>query len=349
MSDTNRKKRVTLDDIARMAGVSKSTVSRLIADPESVKESTREAVFRVIAETGYSTTGLEAARLRNPQLSRAVALIAPDIRNPFWGSFAYLIQEQLFQRGYNLYVFCTGFDPETERRCIRQVSGSHVAGVIANSNLYEDEEAARLYGDLNCPVTFLNRVLPLGRFSAVIQDNFQAGYIATKHLVEHGYRRFVFLAGPMNSPSVRQRLEGFRAALENSYIPLEPNMVRNGEMSFERGAEEAAFVCRLARSGPVAVVAANDETAIGLMDACRFSGARVPEDVAVVGFDNISPSALQSVGLTTVEQPIREISEAAVEILLQAIKGEIGQKEKIVLQPKLIVRRSSGGVGRAEE
>ena len=342
MADNNRKKKVTLDDIARMAGVSKSTVSRLIADPESVKESTREAIFRVITETGYSTTGLEAARLRNPHLFRTVALIAPDIRNPFWGSFTHYIQEQLFLRGYNLYVFCTGFDPEKERRCIRQVAGSHVAGVIANSNLFEDEEVARLYGDLNCPVTFLNRMLPQERFSAVIQDNFQAGYMATKHLVEQGYRKFVFLAGPMNSPTIRRRLDGFRAALESSYIPVEEDMIHPGEMGIERGEEEAPAICRMARSEPVGVVAANDETAIGLLDACRTAGVRVPGQVGIVGFDNIVPAGLRFFRLTTVEQPVREISEAAVEIILGAIRGETGKKSKIVVQPKLIVRRSGG-------
>jgi LacI family transcriptional regulator len=346
MAEKNRKKKVTLDDIARIAGVSKSTVSRLVADPGSVKGSTREAVFRAMAETNYSSTGLDAARLRNPALFRTVALIAPDIRNPFWGNFSYLIQSQLFRRGYNLQVYNTGFDPEKETQCVRQILSSYVAGVIANSNLVEDEEVERLYGELDCPVMFLNRMLRQRQFGAVIQDNFQAGYLATKHLAERGYRRFVFLAGPMNSPAVRQRLEGFRAALENSYIPVEPEMIRHGEMSVARGAQEAAFVSELARKEPVAVVAVNDETAIGLIAGCHAAGVKIPEKAGVVGFDNIAPSSLPGVELTTVQQPIEEISKVVVEIILGMINEGTGQKKHVVLQPQLIVRKSSGGPGK---
>ncbi len=346
MADRKRNKKVTLDDIARTAGVSKSTVSRLVADPDSVKRSTREAIFRAIEETGYSNTGLSAAGIRNREIFRTVALIVPDVRNIFWGGFSYLIQEQMFLRGYNLLVFNTGFDPELEKRCIRQIAGSCVAGVITNSNLMEDEEVEQLYGELDCPVTFLNRMLHRDRFSAVIQDNFQAGYLAAKHLAERGYRRFVFLAGPMNSPAVRQRLEGFRSALENSFIPVEPEMIRHGDMSYQRGVEEVPYISRLAKSGPVAVVAVNDETAIGVIAGSRSAGLRIPEDVGIVGFDNIAPASLPGVDLTTLEQPIGEISEAAVEIILGAISGESGQKSRIVLQPKLIERRSSGGPGK---
>lgn len=333
------KKRYTLDDIARMAGVSKTTVSRVLSGSNTVKQSTKEIVCKVIREANYAPSFLESYSLE--ETSRIVAVLIPEIQNQFWGEFVQRIQQGLFQNGFMLSLFCTGFDPEIERQCIERICECNTAGIIAVSHLCK-EEAVDAYGALRCPVTFLNRVIECENCNAIIQDNFQAGYIATKHLIERGHERILFISGPLVSPSIEQRLNGYKAALENSFIPVCEDWIRYGEIGVERGIAEAEAICRMAESGPVAVVVTNDETAIGLIDECRARGVRIPESIAVVSFDNVRLAQLHCFDLTSVRQPIGEISTAAVEATLSSIRGESPPQKRIVLQPELVIRGSSG-------
>ncbi len=333
------KKRYTLDDIARLSGVSKTTVSRVLSGSDTVKQSTKESVYKVIREANYAPSFLESYSIG--EKNKVIAVLIPEIQNQFWGEFVQLIQSFLFREGYMLSLYCTGFSPEKERCCMQQVRENGVAGIITVSHA-DKEEALELYGALSCPVTFLNRVVEHENCNAIIQDNFQAGYIATKHLIELGHERILFVSGPQVSPSIEQRLNGYKAALENSFIPVREEWIHYGEIGVERGITEAESVCRMAGEGRLAVVLTNDETAIGLIDECRARGVLIPEDVAVVSFDDIKLANLHCFDLTSVRQPIEEISKAAVEATLASLRGERLPQKRIVLQPELIVRGSSG-------
>lgn len=335
------RKKLTIADIAHAAGVSRATVSRVLANATSVKPETKDAVNQVIRDLSYSPTALSKKASCHFSDCHIVSVIIPSILNPFWGAFTSHIQKALLERGYAPCLYETYFDPDHEKKCVTHIRSSSSAAVIAVSTL-SNSEIAEVYSPLNCSITFLDRALEGSSFNSVIQDNFQAGYLATRHLLELGHHKIAFIAGPKESYSSMNRVSGYFAALKNSFIPIDEDLVEYGEMSLKRGIDAGKHFCKNHANRPHALVIANDETAIGFIDQCRASGLHIPEDVSIVSFDDTQFANLHSFNLTSVHQPIDEMALASVEVALCHIGTDTKESERrILLQPNLIIRGTS--------
>ena len=333
-----KSKKPTIDDIARTAGVSKSTVSRVLAEAPGVKKQTREAVYDAIRQMNYSATALH--EVAESISADYVAVMVPEISNPLWSVFIKEIYKSISVKGLTLNLYESEFNVEKEKACVENALQTNLAGMISVSAM-DDETIKEVYSRFTCPVTFLDRALPETRFNSVIQDNFLAGYMATRHLLEQGYNKISFLAGPPTSYSSNSRVEGYKAALSQSFITPDASFIQYGEMNIRRGREAAMSFVEGKRCPWEAFVIVNDETAIGFMDQAKACGLKVPEDLAVVSFDNTALSALESFSLTSVSQPIKDMADAAAKIVLKkGAEVETGER-RILLQPELIVRKSS--------
>lgn len=326
-----------INDIARTANVSPATVSRVLHNHANVNPETRQAVQEAIRQLNYIPSGRRLGR----EASKLIGVMVSDIRNPFFSDLIYLLQDRFLAHGYAVVPFNNEFDRAQEKRLLETVKQLDLAALILVSSL-DSENLSRALSDLTCPVTLIDRVIEDFSGSVVIQDNFQAGYIATKYLVDLGYHEIAFLAGNTTSISSNARVEGYRKALSNAFLTVDESLIMRGKMSIERGYRDGlAYLDRLDEM-PRALLTANDMTAIGFMEACKERGVRIPEDISMVSFDGIELSAIKSVNLTTVRQPVEEMTQKICELTIAAIQNPDSiHPTRVLLEPTLIIRGSA--------
>jgi DNA-binding LacI/PurR family transcriptional regulator len=330
------RKKARLEDVARNARVSTATVSRVLSEYPGVKEETRIAVKRALEELGYfqKKAGLK-------KHSRLIGLMVDNVRNPFFGDMVFHLQNGMLEHGYVITPLSIEFDSVRETELLKAAGQHDLAALILLSSM-DSKNLEQALHSIQCPVTLTDRVIEGFQGNIVIQDNFQAGYIAAKHLIDLGYHEITFIAGNRSSASSMRRVEGYQQALRNAFLPVDESWIICGEMSIRRGYEAGLEYIENLEHRPRAVLLANDMTAIGFMDACREKGVRIPEDLSIVSFDGIDISALKCFNLTTVRQPVEEMCKRICEITIQAIEEpEHVKDQRIMLEPALIVRGST--------
>lgn len=341
MSRAAQRKRPTQADVARVAGVSQATVSYVISGKpgSSVPAATRRRVMDVIKELGYVPDS--AARSLRTRRTGTIASLIPDITNPFYPAFERGIQDGADLQGYVLTVYNTDGDPEKEARCVRSLQEGRVDGVIGVFFHHTAQDLGPLF-DRSIAITRLEPVyrepgdLPLDNLHV---DNTKAAKAATTYLIRRGHRHLAMIAG-QGGPR-EARLIGFRQALDEHGLAVAPESIRDGD--FREGSGVAAMRDLLTlRPRPTAVFAANDVMAMGAILAIREAGLRVPEDVAVMGFDDIPMAKLVSPPLTTVAQFPERLGRRAVELLLERLVGRVGGGGRTEEMPfELIIRASA--------
>lgn len=329
--------RVTMSDVAREAGVSLMTVSRVVNDKGEVSQSTRERVLDVIARMGYRPSGI--ARGLATKRTGTLGLVVPDVANPFFSEVARGAEHVAYAEGYNVFLCNTEEDTERELAVLQSLEEKRVDGLVVCSSRLEDVELGEALA-YHHAVVLVNRRLEENRVGTVLLDDRTGGKIATEHLLQGGHRAVGFLSGPRASRSGRERAEGFRAALTSLMVPSDPRwsvhcspMVEGG---YQTGVDLLAAHPRL-----TALLCYNDLVAVGALQACAALARRVPEDVAVVGFDDIPLAALVTPSLTTCHVPRYDLGARAVRLLLNQIQGCREDCSEIVLQPELVVRESA--------
>jgi LacI family transcriptional regulator len=330
----------TLKQVARSARVSIKTVSRVLNSGTYVSDLTRRRVRRAIDQLGYRPNAL--ARGLVTGRSRSIGLVIADIVNPFFPPLVRGIEDVAAARGYNLILCDTDEDPVRERAVVSVLLERQVDGLILCASRMPRSELARLAHDAR-HVVLVNRVLSHPSVGAVVIDNVAGARLATAHLLGLGHRRVAYLAGPRLSSSHRKRLRGYRQALEARGAAFDPRLVAGGTVSMAAGREAMAGLLRL-QDPPTAVFAFDDLMAIGALEELRARGHRVPEDVAVVGFDDIDLAAFVDPPLTTVAQPTAEMGRLAANQLVDLIEGVPSRRARrvITLMPELVVRASCG-------
>lgn len=327
-----------VSDIAKRSGVSPATVSRVIHGYVNVNEETRRVVEKAILELNYKPKTLVSAKTRP---NRLIALMIGDIRNPFYNEMVYYLQKEFSKYGYIVVPLSTEFNRDREKELMYLTKQQELAALILISGL-ESDELKKSLEYLTCPVMLLDRVIEDFPGNIVIQDNFQAGYMATKYLIDLGYHEIAFIAGNTNSASGNRRVDGYRKALSNAFLPVRDELIIPGEMSVERGYRDGIKYLNNLGKMPRAALVVNDMTAIGFLDACKERGARVPEDISVVSFDDIELSSLKSVNLTTVRQSNEKMSKKICEMTITAIRNpKNGQNSRVMLEPTLVIRGSA--------
>ncbi|WHH59042.1 LacI family DNA-binding transcriptional regulator [Petroclostridium sp. X23] len=331
-------KKNTINDIAKLAGVSRSTVSRVLTNNPNVNPITREKIQKIIDTYNYHPNSLA----RGLVLGKidVIALIIGDIRNPFYSEMTWVIENILNQNGYMVVLCDSEYMIEKEELYLEAAKQYGFAGVVLTSALENDRINAAIKS-LTCPVILLNRYIKSFEGDVVITDNFQGGYIATKHLIELGHTKIAILTGPINSTSSLERFNGYKSALETFGLEYCEDLVAYGDLKMETGYKYGCTLLEKDKDLPTAVVAGNDLMAIGIMEAYQKAGMSIPEHLSIIGYDDIPISSITSINLTTVRQPFYQMGEIVPELLLKQINNEQYSHRKIILTPELIVRETT--------
>lgn len=270
-----------------------------------------------------------------------IGLILGDIRNPYYAEIAYQLQNLCFKKNYILMQFSSSYIEEKEFQFIEFCEHAKFAGLILLSALDSDTLYQKIK-KLPFPVILLNRFIPNFNGYTIMQDNFQCGYLAANHLLELGFTKIAFIAGPANSTASMKRLDGFRQALSNCFIPFDPDEIYYGNLALEDGLRIGTEYVKDLPNRPKAVIIGNDMMAIGFMEACQNAHVKIPEQLSIVSFDDIRIASLKNIALTTVRQPIFDMCNATAEALFNSIEHPDLKPYRIILSPELIVRSTTG-------
>lgn len=327
--------RVTIEDVAARAGVSIATVSRVVNGRYGVSARTIEMVQGVIDELGYESS-LVARSLRS-QRTNIVAILVSGIE-PFSAELLKGAARALQDTDFELIVYSGGMSGREgwERRSMSRLSGTLADGIILVTPTVVDVNTSR-------PVVAVDPHVGGSSLPTVTSQNFEGGRAATRHLLELGHRRIAFLGGRTDLESARRREAGYREALAEAGIDFDPDLVRIGGFT-EESAEVPARELLTLDPRPTAVFAANDLSAIQILRTAGELGLSVPDDVSVVGFDNIPESALTTPPLTTVDQSIQALGEEAVRLVLDLIEHPDrveAEPAQVTLPTALVVRAST--------
>jgi LacI family transcriptional regulator len=324
----------TIADVAARAGVSTATVSRVLSGAASARPSTRDRVVAAAAELDYRPSGIARALKRNE--TRTLGLVITDITNPFYPQIVRAVEAAAHARGYGILLADGGDDPGRELEHLDRLVERRVDGIIVASSRMRRRHADRLRGT-SVPVVLVNDAVPGSGLPTVTTAHRRGARMAADHLVELGHRRIGHISAPAEQSASGERRRGVRDALRDLGVPV----VVVGDGGVEGG---AAAVAELLAAGVTGIVAYNDLTAIGALRGLRQLGAAVPGDVSVVGFDDIEMAAWTDPALTTIRQPTHELGRWAVEWLTAALGDGGGAASRVLLQPELVVRGSTGPV-----
>jgi DNA-binding LacI/PurR family transcriptional regulator len=330
---------IRLKDIAAQAGVSVMTVSKALRDAPDVSADTRARIRQLARDLGYVPDPMaQALRTRT---TRLLGLLVSSITNPIFARMVLAIENRAHDLGFELLLAHTHNLPERESACIQRMLARRVDGLII-APVYRLANEDPVYRELEAhgpPTVILGHSAPFcAAFPNVACDDTAAAAAITQHLLSLGHRRIAFFAGPAVTPWTRERFEGYRRTLHEADLEVDDRLVFQAGRTIEEGAK-AALQMLQEEAKPTAIQAVNDMVAVGAVEALLQQGYRIPDDISVAGFGNILLSEHFRVPLTTVRQPKFRLAEAAIELLMQRIKGRAVVSRR--LPAELIVREST--------
>lgn len=328
--------RPSIKDIARIAGVAPSTVSRALADSPRVSEETRQRIQHIAQDLAY-TPSLAARSLVKGD-SPIIGVLSPTLSDPYVASVMKGLEAASHEAGYQRLVASSQGDAQREIDMVRLLQGHNVAGLIILS-----ARAGRRYDDvlahIDVPVIFINGQHEGDQVYSVATDNEYGAGLATGYVLAQGHRRIAYLGGPAKGRSQIARAAGYRRALEEAGAPFRPGWLLAGDGSIAAGREALRWwLAQPASDRPTAIFCYNDLSALGLLSEAYQQGVGVPDDLSVLGFDNVPMAEISIPPLTTVEQRTEELGRLAVSTLLAALAGK--PVADIILRGELIVRAS---------
>jgi LacI family transcriptional regulator len=337
-------KRITIEDVARRAGVSKGTVSAVMNARNTVKPETRDHVLEVMKELHFRPHGI-ARNLRNGNQDKTIGIIIKDVNYPFYTSIASGVRDYASSKGYSLLITSSENNHQSEKRFSQLFSAKDIKGAIIAPMVEGTAEIEHLFKlkMINYPFVLLEDVKGI-QANVVAINNSRAIKKAVKYLMDHGHTRIVHFAGPPTSSHTQERIEGFRNAFSESTLAFNKDMIVSiGSRHEESFGNTLEYFRKRPRSEyPTAIVCFNDQQALAILTALKELGIRVPEEISIIGNDDISYAAIYPVPLTTIRAPQREIGQRAAELLIKNIEStKLLPVERVVLETELIVREST--------
>src|SRR3982751_2540072 len=327
---------VSIKDIARLAGVSHSTVSRALHNSPLIPAATAQRIQRIAQEQGYTASAV--ARSRVTRRTQAIGVVVTSIADPFNGDLVDGIEEVANERGYSVILATSQADPDRELAVVRSCQERRVDGILVASSrvgaLY-----VPLLSELEVPIVLINNQHGSEFAYSIRIDNVDGMRLATEHLVELGHTEIAYVGDRFGLHSDEERFEGYREALRSRQISVNQGLVVRGDGKADQGAT-ALDQLLSTQPRPTAVVCYNDMTALGLMHRAQELGMRVPDALSVTGFDDIPFAAFAGPPLTTVRQPRRDMGRQAMRLLFALLSGEQPEKTSII-NGELIVRGST--------
>jgi LacI family transcriptional regulator len=326
---------VSMREVAIKAGVSPATVSRVLNGSPTVREDYRTRVLAAVAELDYRPNRL-ARNLRRRQ-AEMVGVVVSDIENPHFSEMVRAIEDEAFSAGFRVLLCNTDENAEKQRAYLEMLADERALGVVISPSDPAGEEIGDLL-DLGIPVVALDRMADDPRADAVVADNVDATRRATEWLIEAGHRDIGFVAGRIDVETGDERLEGYRNAMEAAGLPQQ---VAGGGFRLE-GGHVAAAELLAATPRPTGLVVANNLMTIGALRALREAGLRIPQDVALTAIDDPFWAEFTDPSLTTLAQPVRQMANAAMVMLLERIEGRRDEPRRLTFPFELKVRASCG-------
>ncbi len=329
----------TIKDVARRAGISYATVSRALNGKYGVSEETREKILRIAREMNYRPNAIAQGLVNRS--TKTVGLVIPDITSPFFPRVALGVEDTMLEAGYSVFLCNTNWNLEREKACLDQLARNQVDGILVSSVAAQAREVEKRMAP-GMPLVYLSSYPEGTARSYVRVDNVLGADMAVSHLISRGRRKIIFIGSVQEPYSLEDRLEGFRKALQNGGIAPRDTMIHLGEFREDSG---YSIIQGILKSGerPDGIFAENDLIAMGVVSGIRDLGFRVPEDISVIGFDDISIASYRDVQLSTIHQPRYRIGRAAAEIMLEQLARDAREwtTQHKVLEPELVIRGSS--------
>ncbi len=328
-----RRSAPTILDVARLAGVSKSLVSLVMRDSPHVSDDKRAAVLDAARELGYRPNAVARSLVR--QRTHLIGVLVSDFGNPFFSEMLEGVEEAAVLAGYRA-LFNTGSrNPDRESIALETLLQLRTDGIVLASPRFDDDRLAEI--PRSVPAVMVGKDTPATGVDVVMNDDRLGAELVVDHLAELGHRHIAHLHAVPGAGAGARR-EGFVEAM--TARGMEPLLVDGGftERAGVEGARQLLAMERL----PTAIFAANDVAAVGVMRALEAANVRIPEDISLVGYDNVDFAGFAHIGLTTVDQPRREIGTIAVELLVERIDGDRSRRRRVTVEPELIIRGTSG-------
>lgn len=337
-------KKTTIDDIAKRAGVSKGTVSAVINAKDSVKPSTRDHILSIMKELNFRPKGV-ARNLKNGTQEKSIGVIIKDLTYPFYTTIAEGAKEYASMKGYSVIITSSDDKHEDEKKLSHLFSTKDIKGTIIAPIVEGTAEIEHLFKlkMINYPFVLLEDVKGI-QANVVAIDNIKAIKKAVKYLIETGHTKIVHFAGPPQSSHTQERIEGFRHAFSESTLVFNKDLIVSIGSHYDESYNKTLkyFKNKNKKDYPTAIVCFNDQQALAVMTALKELNIKVPDDISIVGNDDIYYAKIYPVPLTTIRAPQREIGERAAEILIRHIESSsLLPTEKVVLETEFVVRGST--------
>ena len=331
---------ITIFDVAQASGVSYSTVSRVLNGFEFVKADTRARVLEAAEQLGY-IANIQARSLAGGK-SKIIGVLVPSLDNAYISAVCQGIDKELVHAGYDLMLYTTHRKQGKEAQYAHAIAGGLTDGLLLMVPLIDSDRLEASYLDVlqkkNFPYVLIDQTDAAGKSTVVDSDNWQGAFDATQYLIDLGHKRIGFSTGMMAINAARERLGGYKAALKANNIAVKKSLIVEGSFAYEGGYRATEKLLKLNKK-PTAIFASNDLSAFGVMDAVRDKGLSIPEDISVVGFDDIPQASITYPKLTTVKQPLEQMGREAVKLLLDQI--ETPKKPSRVTLATTLIKRDS--------
>ena len=328
----------TIRDVARIAGVSTATVSRVINSPGNVGPKTRERVYRAMEVCRYKYNALARSFATNH--SHTFGVIVPTITNPIFAESTRGVQDFANERGYQVILGNSDYQYEKEVKMVEVLRERQVEGLIITTTNLKGKILKSLLDD-DFPFVLLYSTVRRGPMSAVGVDNFLGGYRATEHLIHQNHHRIAMLAGGFSfSDRSFHRWHGYKKCLNDHHIPYDSDLVLQTKYSLVNGREGIKSFLSL-KNSPTAIFCSNDFLALGAMEGAREAGINLPDDLSIVGFDDMEIASFVTPSLTTIRQPAYELGKLGTEALIYLICNKTDKPVHKILETRLIIREST--------
>ena len=326
----------TIRDVAELAEVHPSTVSRVINSDSRISERTKNKVLLIIKKLGYTPNAI--ARGLKTKRTFTLGMLIPDITNPFFAEIARGVEDAANKNNFNVILCNTDDKLKKERTYLEILREKRVDGLILGTAHIRDKSILELE-KIKFPYMLVSRNIEKLNKNCIIIDDIAGGIMATEYLIKLGHRRIAHITGPLKTRSGLNRLKGYQLALKKHKIEYNDELIGEGDFRIKGGYQAMKRFLKLTKP-PTAIFAANDLLALGAMQAIQKKNFYIPEDFSIIGFNDIELASFVYPSLTTIRQPILEMGNLAVKMLLKIIiDGEFNQK-KVMLKPKLIIRES---------
>ncbi len=325
----------TIKDVARLAGVSTTTVSHVINKTRFVAEATQEKVLEAVKELNYAPSAV--ARSLKCNTTRTIGMLVTQSTNLFFSEVIDGVESYCYRQGYTLILCNTGGIYEKQRDYIRMLAEKRVDGILVMCSDLTQELSEMLESHSDIPKVIMDWGPEASKADKIIDNSELGGYLATKYLTDRGHKDIACLSGHLNKLACQERIAGFRRAMAESNYEVNENWILEGNFECDTAVLAADKIIAMDKM-PTAVFCFNDTMALGLMSRLQQRGVRVPEDISVIGYDNIELAEYFSPPLTTVHQPKRRVGKNAFEILLERIKDKEHERRIFEMHPEIVER-----------